>query len=113
MKLILVRCVLELTVRQNLHFFYQYRCYIANYFIINFILALTHVLSDSCVKTYCKSFNNPDCRVFRTACWISRDRWFDFLAYAHILIINFSLTSRCLEHSEDHANEIKHDVHPE
>ena len=28
MKLILVRCVLELTVRQNLHFFYQYRCYL-------------------------------------------------------------------------------------
>ena len=28
MKLILVRYVLELTVRQNLHFFYQYRCYL-------------------------------------------------------------------------------------
>ena len=26
LKLILVRCVLELTVRHNLHFFYQYRC---------------------------------------------------------------------------------------
>ena len=28
MKLILVRCVRELTVRQNLHFFYQYRYYL-------------------------------------------------------------------------------------
>ena len=59
MKLILVRCVLELTVRPNLHLFYQYRCFLLlftercmnNHTTINFILALSHVLSDSIVKT--------------------------------------------------------------
>ena len=57
MELILVnRCVRELTVRQNLHFFYQlyiesipvYRIlYEANKNINNFILALSHELSYS------------------------------------------------------------------
>ena len=58
MKLILVRYVLELTVRQNLHFFYQYRCYLLlltercmNEPLHNqFVLALPHVLSDNNVK---------------------------------------------------------------
>ena len=53
-KLIFVICVLDLTVIQNLHFFYQYRflqkIVWTNHSIINFILTLSHVLSDSSVN---------------------------------------------------------------
>ena len=36
-----------------------------------------------------------------------------FPAEAYIIILKFSLTERCSHPSEDHINEIKHDIHPE
>ena len=123
MKLILVRCVLELTFRQNLHLFYQCRYYLLLFAELcmnkpnhkQFHTCIVNVLIDMSKKS--KRLNNRSL-TFSVSEWLeaprwkAMGRWFDSRC-RHIFSFCFFRLLPVALSSAVYTNEIKNDINPE
>ena len=124
-KLMLVRGVLELTVRQNLHFFYQCRYYLVLYSECftntsnpnQFDTSVVIRVDFNNIRWYCKTHFSSSVRLprsqMRCVSFRGMHRAWVRIALETHFISNFSLPSRSSLVGEARTNEIKHDIHPE
>ena len=127
--LTMVRGELELTVRQNLNFFYQCRCYLLSVILQKFvwthqnIINLIHVLPRVdfvLMPWFCKSLKyklssvkwwpiGPRRKVEKRRIAGSISNWDIYFHFESFLLLFF----RSAQLSEADTNEIKHDIHSE